>query len=96
MKLYELPLDLATTPRDGKTMCERWWFVGPNGLIFAKFGNTLVPQCNQHKAVLESIKNQHPLYQNLEIRKVPVVYLGNNPEFDVERICTDTLMSTSL
>lgn len=76
-QIFYVPLDVATTPTDGRVYCKRWWSVHPeHGVAFyyrRGYPKTEEPspQCNQDRAVVEHIHRHRPGH---EARLLPVVY----------------------
>lgn len=74
-----VPIEEATTPRDGEVITNRWWVVHPeHGLTFWRLSpkdTYRAPQCNSNEAITRDIASK--IHPDHEVRLIPAVYLGH-------------------
>lgn len=73
-----VPVDQATTPKDGRVLCHRYWAVHPEkGLAFYinRGMDDPAPQCNADRAVTERLSNK--FLSGHEIRLIECVFLAH-------------------
>lgn len=72
---FTIPVDVATVPRDGEVIIDRWWIVKDEAIII--WGG-FSPQCNRNRQIAQSlIPNVH---RGAEARLIAAVYLGPRSE----------------
>lgn len=77
-EFFHVPLDVATTPRDGLVLCDRYWAVHPEkGLAFYmnRGMDDPSPQCNSARTITERMSSMH--LADHEVQLVPCVYLSH-------------------
>jgi hypothetical protein len=74
----QLPWASSLKPQTGHVYANRWWFVGDEGPLFYRQCITYTPQCNVNKAVLEQLQTTSTFYASYEIKKLTLVFLGDN------------------
>jgi uncharacterized protein YbdZ (MbtH family) len=81
---YKIPIDVATTPKDGYAYTERFWATTEDGcVLFYSNGKPLsinedtrefYPQCNSSESVTKHLLNSTLKGENVTVQKVPVVF----------------------
>lgn len=74
--LRYVPIDEATTPKDGECLVGRWWiYKSDEGIALAQITkHYYAPQCNHNQLVIRTL--MEALYPDHELIEIPVVYLG--------------------
>jgi len=84
-KLWCLPLDVATTPKNGEVIVDSWWVVHPEqGIVLYTHSGTTddskgrrpmfcSPQCNQDQRITDHFVET--MYPFAEARQIPAVFL---------------------
>jgi len=81
-RFIHVPIDAATTPRNGECLCDRWWAVHPQkgvAFYYTPFGGCASeepsPQCNAQEWTVKHLTKR--LYPDHDVIKIPVVYMGH-------------------
>ena len=67
-----LPIHLATIPRDGTCLIDRWWVTTPDDCIIFWKGQSA--QCSTELKLVEHIRSK--LWPEYSLTQIPIVYLG--------------------
>ena len=72
--LFYIPVEVLSTPVDGRCICGAWWVVHPElGAVFAAYGRDPSPQCNVHESIVRDIASR--LYPDCAMLQIPVAYM---------------------
>jgi hypothetical protein len=71
-----MPMEEATTPRDGIAMCNRYWVVHPtDGVVFYRLSKGYrAAQCNHNEEIAKTIRDR--IYPGCDVILIPVVFTG--------------------
>lgn len=73
-KVFYVPYTTATSPLDGRCICNAYWVIHPTlGLAF--YGDGASPQCNTDERVTRSIAKK--IYPGHEVQRVGAVYMAH-------------------
>ena len=71
----KIPIDIATTPRSGACLADRWWVVVDESVILWR---GISPQCNHDRRIAEHVGNL--IHPGSEVRHISAVFLGPQNE----------------
>lgn len=77
MTIKKLPMEVATSVREGTVMVDRHWVVDDEGLYWwarDEKSRSWAPQCNVNGAITERLRAD--LYPDARVELIPAVYPG--------------------
>lgn len=77
IKIVEIPIEVATTPKDGEVLVDRWWVLGENNdtILMGVDVAGMYPQCNRDKNTETQMAAK--AYPGREIDFMPLVFLSS-------------------
>lgn len=79
--IRKLPIEVATSPRDGEVMTDRYWVVDDDGLYWhalTEKSRGWSPQCNSDERI--TVKVLSKMYPDARVEFIPDVYVGHSSE----------------